>query len=165
MKEYTTLHILHDWWSKIMKEKERRDKLYIVGTTSKSLDHLWANACACDPIQLLQCGLHTRCPICFVKLLKIWFNFHHVRVQIKHEIIPLLIGDIICTCSPNTCTIPLKNWQLAQRNISDHMVSRCWRIHVIGMWEIHAWEVCNVFTRKCLHNTPLNPYLVANHIS
>jgi hypothetical protein len=31
-------------------------------------------------IQLLQCGLHTICPIYFIKLLKIWFNFHHVRV-------------------------------------------------------------------------------------
>jgi hypothetical protein len=51
-------------------------------------------------IQLLQCGLHTRCPICFVKFLKIWFYFHHVRVQIKHGIVPLLIGDIMCTCSP-----------------------------------------------------------------
>jgi isopentenyl phosphate kinase len=60
-------------------------------------------------IQLLQCGLHMRCPICFVKLLKIWFDVHHVRVQIKHGIVPLLIGDIMCTCSPNTCTLPLKN--------------------------------------------------------
>jgi hypothetical protein len=59
-------------------------------------------------IQLLQYVLHTRCPICFVERLKIWFNFHHVRAQIKHGIVPLLIGDIICTCSPNTCTIPLK---------------------------------------------------------
>jgi hypothetical protein len=60
-------------------------------------------------IQLLQCGLHTRCPICFVKLLKIWFDFHHVRVEIKHGIVLLLIHDIMCTCSPNTCTLPLKN--------------------------------------------------------
>jgi hypothetical protein len=50
-----------------------------------------------------------RCPIYFVKLLKIWFDFHHVRVQIKHEIVSLLVGDIMCTRSPNTCIIPLKN--------------------------------------------------------
>jgi isopentenyl phosphate kinase len=59
-------------------------------------------------IQLLQCGLHTRCPICFVKLLKIWFDFYHVHVQIKHGIVPLLIGDIMCSCSPNTYILPLK---------------------------------------------------------
>jgi hypothetical protein len=48
MNEYTTLHILHDWSSKIKKEKRRRDKLHVVGTTSESLDHLWAHAHACD---------------------------------------------------------------------------------------------------------------------
>jgi hypothetical protein len=116
-------------------------------------------------IQLLQCGLHMRCPIFFVKLLKIWFDFHHFCVQIKHGILPLLIGDIMCTCSPNTCTIPLKNWQLPQRNISDYMVPHCWCIHVVSTWEIHAWEVCNLFTREFLCNTPLNPYLVVNGIS
>jgi hypothetical protein len=51
-------------------------------------------------IQLLQCRLHTRCPIYFVKLLKIWFDFHHVHVTIKHGIAPLLIGDIMCTKNP-----------------------------------------------------------------
>jgi hypothetical protein len=59
-------------------------------------------------IQLLQYGLHTWCPIWFFKLLKIWFYFHHVRVQIKHGIVPLLIDDIMHTCSPKTCIIPLK---------------------------------------------------------
>jgi hypothetical protein len=48
-------------------------------------------------------------PICFVKLLKIWFDFHHVHVQTKHGIIPLLIGHLMCTCIPNTCTLQLKN--------------------------------------------------------
>jgi hypothetical protein len=51
-------------------------------------------------IQLLQCRLHRRCPICFIELLKIWFNFHHVRVQIKHGIVPLLVGDIMCIGAP-----------------------------------------------------------------
>jgi hypothetical protein len=60
-------------------------------------------------VQLLQCGLHMRCPIYFVKLLKIWFDFHYVHVQIKHGIVPLLISDIMCTCSSNTCTLLLKN--------------------------------------------------------
>jgi hypothetical protein len=50
MKEYTILHILDDWWSKIKKEKGWRDKLHVVGTTSESLDHLWAHAHACDPV-------------------------------------------------------------------------------------------------------------------
>jgi hypothetical protein len=48
MKEYTTLHMLHDYWSKIKKEKEWRDKLHIGETTSKNLDHLWTHAHACD---------------------------------------------------------------------------------------------------------------------
>jgi hypothetical protein len=60
-------------------------------------------------IQLLQCELPTRYSICFVKLLKIWAYFHHVRVQIMHGIVPLLIDDIMCTCIPNTCTLLLKN--------------------------------------------------------
>jgi hypothetical protein len=60
-------------------------------------------------IKLLQCRLLMRCPICFVKLLKIWFDFLHVCVHIKHEIVPLLVGDIMCTRSPNTFTLPLKN--------------------------------------------------------
>jgi hypothetical protein len=60
-------------------------------------------------IQLLQCRLVTRCPVCFVKLLKIWFDFLHVRVHIKHGIVSLLVGDIIYTRIPNTFTLPLKN--------------------------------------------------------
>jgi hypothetical protein len=79
-------------------------------------------------IQLLQCRLHMRCPICFVELLKIWFDFHHVRVQIKHGIVPLLVNDIMCIRSPNTYTLSLKNLQLTQQKISDYMVLRCWRI-------------------------------------
>jgi hypothetical protein len=60
-------------------------------------------------IQLLQCRLLTRCPIYFVKLLKIWVDFLHVHVHIKHGIVPLLVGDIMCTRSPNTLTLPLEN--------------------------------------------------------
>jgi hypothetical protein len=60
-------------------------------------------------IQLLQCRLVTRCVICFVKLLRIWFDFLHVRVHIKHGIVPLLVGDIMCTRSPNTFTLSLEN--------------------------------------------------------
>jgi hypothetical protein len=40
MKEYTTLHILDDWRSKIKKEKGRENKLHVVRTTLESLDHL-----------------------------------------------------------------------------------------------------------------------------
>jgi hypothetical protein len=60
-------------------------------------------------IQLLQCRLLMRCPICFVKLLKIWFDFLHVRVHIKHGIVSLLVGEVMCTRSPNTFNLPLKN--------------------------------------------------------
>jgi hypothetical protein len=60
-------------------------------------------------IQLLQYRLITRCSICFVKLLEIWFDFLHVRVLVKHEIVQLLVGEIMCTRSPNTFTLPLKN--------------------------------------------------------
>jgi hypothetical protein len=35
-------------------------------------------------IQLLQCRLLMRCPIYFIKFLKIWLNFLHVCVHIKH---------------------------------------------------------------------------------
>jgi hypothetical protein len=60
-------------------------------------------------IQLLQCKLLMRCVIYFVKLLKIWLDFLHVRVHIKHGIVSLLVGDIICTRSSNTFTLLLKN--------------------------------------------------------
>jgi hypothetical protein len=60
-------------------------------------------------IQLLQCRLLTRCPIYFVKLLKIWLDFLHVCVHIKYVIVSLLVGDIMCTRSCNTFTLPLKN--------------------------------------------------------
>jgi hypothetical protein len=116
-------------------------------------------------IQLLQCRLVTRSPICFTKLLKIWLDFLHARVHIKHGIVSLLFSDIMCTRSPDTFILLLKNWQLAQWNISYYMVPRCWRIHAVGAWEIHAWEVCNLFTHECLRNTLPNPCLVANHIS
>jgi hypothetical protein len=60
-------------------------------------------------IHLLQCRLLTRYLICFVKLLKIWLDFLLVHVHVKHGIVPLLIDDIICTRSPNTFTLSLKN--------------------------------------------------------
>jgi hypothetical protein len=60
-------------------------------------------------IQLLQCRLLTRCPICFIKLLKIWLDFLHVYIYVKHGIVPLLVDDIMCTRSPNTFILPLKN--------------------------------------------------------
>jgi hypothetical protein len=60
-------------------------------------------------IQLLQCRLLTRYPICFVKLLEIWLDFIYVCVHIKHEIVPLLVGEIMYTRSPNTVSLLLKN--------------------------------------------------------
>jgi hypothetical protein len=35
-------------------------------------------------IHLIQCGLHRDVQYAFIKLLKIWFDFHHVRV-VAHE--------------------------------------------------------------------------------
>jgi hypothetical protein len=83
-------------------------------------------------IQLLQCRLFLRCPICLVKQLKKWLDFLHVYEHVKHEIVPLLVGDIMCTRSPNTFTLPLKNQQLTQQNIFYYMVSHCMSIHVVG---------------------------------
>jgi hypothetical protein len=61
-------------------------------------------------IQFVQCMLLTRCPIYFVKLLEIWLDFLHVHVHVKHGIVLLLVSDIMCTRSPNTFTLLLKNW-------------------------------------------------------
>jgi hypothetical protein len=36
-------------------------------------------------------------------------DFLHVRVHIKHGIVPLHVSDIMCIRSPNTFTLPLKN--------------------------------------------------------
>jgi hypothetical protein len=83
-------------------------------------------------IHMLQYRLFTRCPICFVKLLEIWLDVLHVRVYVKHEIVPLLVGDIMCTRSPNTFTLLLKNRQLTQWNISYYMVPHYMSIHVVG---------------------------------
>jgi hypothetical protein len=40
-------------------------------------------------IQLLQCRLLMRCPVCFIKLLEIWLDFLYVRVHVKDGIVPL----------------------------------------------------------------------------
>jgi hypothetical protein len=60
-------------------------------------------------IQLLQCRLSTSFLICLVKQVKIWLDFLHIRVHVKHDIVPLVIHDIMCTRSPNTFTLPLEN--------------------------------------------------------
>jgi hypothetical protein len=60
-------------------------------------------------IQLLYCRLFTRFPICLVKLVEIWLNFLHIRIHVKHGIVPLLVCNKICTSSSNTLTLPLKN--------------------------------------------------------
>jgi hypothetical protein len=89
-----------------VKLRKKKDK-EINYMLSESLDHLGAHARACDPV--IQCRLVMRCPICFVKLIKILFDFLHVHVHIKHGIVSLLVGDIMCTRSSNTYTLPLKN--------------------------------------------------------
>jgi hypothetical protein len=82
-------------------------------------------------IQLLQCRLFTRFPICLVKLVEIWLDFLHICIQVKYGIVSLLVHNIICTSSPNTFTLPLKNLQFDQRNFY-YLVSCCVSIHVVG---------------------------------
>jgi hypothetical protein len=113
-------------------------------------------------IQLLQCRLSTSFPICLIKQLKIRLNFLHVRVHVKHGIVPLVICDIMCTRSPNTFTLPLENRQVAQRNFY-YVVPRRMSIHIVSAWEILAWEFRNLFARECLCNTTLNPCLVMHY--
>jgi hypothetical protein len=60
-------------------------------------------------IQLLQCRLFTSFPIYLAKLLKIWYDFFHICIHVKHGIVPLLVHNKMCTSSPNTFTISLKN--------------------------------------------------------
>jgi hypothetical protein len=111
-------------------------------------------------IQLLQCRMFTSFSIYLVKHVEIWLDFLHVQVHVKHGIVPLLVCDIMCTRSPNTFTLPLENWQLAQWNFFYYVVSHRMSIHVVGAWEILAWEVHNLF--ECLHNTTINPCLVTH---
>jgi hypothetical protein len=60
-------------------------------------------------IQLLHYRLFVRFPICLVKLVKIWLDFLQSRIHVKHDVVPLLIYNKMCTSSPNTITIALKN--------------------------------------------------------
>jgi hypothetical protein len=106
-------------------------------------------------IPLLQCRLPTSFLIYLIKHVKIWLDFLHVRVHVKHAIVPLLVCDIMCTRSPNTFTLPLENWQLIQRNFFYYVVPCHMSIHVVGAREILAWEVRNIFTRECLRDTTL----------
>jgi hypothetical protein len=53
-------------------------------------------------IQLLQRRLFTSFLIYLVKLLKIWYEFFHIRIHVKHGIVPLLVRNKMCTSSPNT---------------------------------------------------------------
>jgi hypothetical protein len=65
----------------------------------KSLQKAWTTfePMLMHVIQLLQCRLFMRCPIYFVKLLEVWLDILHVCVHVKHGIVPLLLGDIMCT--------------------------------------------------------------------
>jgi hypothetical protein len=110
----------------------------------------------------LHCRLFTRIPICLVKLVEIWLDFLHIRTHVKHGIVPLLICNIMCTSSSNTFTLPLKNLQFSQHNFFNYLVSCCVSIYVVGTWEIHAWEVRNLFTHECLCHTPLHSCLVSH---
>jgi hypothetical protein len=83
-------------------------------------------------IQLLQCRLSTSFPKCLVKHLKIWLDFLHVCVHVKHGIVPFVVRDIMCTRSPNTFTLPLENRQLTQRNLFYYVIPRRMSIHIVG---------------------------------
>jgi hypothetical protein len=106
--------------------------------------------------------LSTSFPICLVKHVKIWLDFLHVRVHVKHGIVPIIVCYIVCTRSPNTFTFPLENQQLAQWKFFYYVVPHRMSIHIVDAWEIIAWEVHNLFTRECLRNTTLNPCLVVH---
>jgi hypothetical protein len=82
-------------------------------------------------IQLLQCRLSTLFLICHVKQLKIWLDFLHIRVHVKHGIVPLAIHDIMCTRSSNTFTLLLENRQLTQQNFY-YVVLHRMSIHIVG---------------------------------
>jgi hypothetical protein len=142
-------------------KKGLSEKLHVSETTSASVGHLWPHVAR--GIQLLQCRLSTSFPICVVKQLEIWLDFLYVRVHLKHGIVPLVVCDMMCTRIPNTFTLPLENRQLAQWNFFYYVVPRRMSIHIVGAWEILAWEVCKLFTCECFRNTTLNPCLVAQY--
>jgi hypothetical protein len=108
-------------------------------------------------IQVLQCRLSTSFQIFLVKHLEIWLDFLHVRVYVKHGIVPLIIRDIMCTRSPNTFTLPLENWELVQRNFY-YVVPCHMSIHIVGAWEIFAWEVRNLLH---VNTSPIQPSTLA----
>jgi hypothetical protein len=96
-----------------------------------------------DPIivhvtQLLHYRLFMRFPISLVKLVEIWLDFLHIRIHIKHGIVPLLVHNKICTSIPNTFTLPLRNLQFSQWNFFYYLVSPYVSTHVVGALEIHA---------------------------
>jgi hypothetical protein len=78
---------------------------------AEPLHEAWAtfDSMLAHVIQLFQCRLFTSFPIYLVKLLKIWYDIFHIRIHVKHGIVPLLVRNKMCTSSPNTFTIPLKN--------------------------------------------------------
>jgi hypothetical protein len=82
-------------------------------------------------IQFFQCRLYTRIPIYLVKLLKIWLDLIHVRVHVKHGIVPLLVPDKMCIRSFNTFTLPSKNRHLTQRIFFYYKVSCQMSIHIV----------------------------------
>jgi hypothetical protein len=100
---------------------------------AEPLHEAWATS---DPtlehaIQLLHCRLFMRFSICLVILVEIWLDFLHIRIHVKHGIVPL-ICNIMFTSSPNTFTLPLKNLQFGQWNFFNYLVSHCVSIHVVG---------------------------------
>jgi hypothetical protein len=83
---------------------------------AEPLHEVWATF---DPllvyvIQLLHYRLFMRFTICIIKLVEIWFDFLHIRIHVKHGIVLLLVCNIMCTNSPNTFTLPLKNLEFSQ---------------------------------------------------
>jgi hypothetical protein len=60
-------------------------------------------------IQLLYYRLFTRFLIYLVILVEIWFDCLHIRMHVKRDIVSLLVHNKMCTSSPNTFTLLLKN--------------------------------------------------------
>jgi hypothetical protein len=62
---------------------------------AEPLHEAWATL---DPllvhvIQLLQFRLFTLFPLYLVKLLKIWYDFFHICIHVKHGIVPLSVHN------------------------------------------------------------------------
>jgi hypothetical protein len=87
-------------------------------------------------IQLFYCRLFTRFLICLIKFVEIWLNFLYIYIHVKHDIVSLIVCNIMCTNSPNTFTLLLKKSLVRSTELLQLFAlckhSRCW----------HVWNTC-----------------------